>query len=409
MLSRFFAKQVETKANAIVGLAVADPFTLALFGLGEQIAGVVVTPETAMSCTAFRAAVTTISEPVGQLPIHVYQRNADGTKVHATDHPAQRLLQTDANDWTSGQELRDQVTIDALLHGNGYAFVNRVNGVPVELIRLYPPSVLVTVDLITSEPFYNFTDGSGAKRVIDRSDMIHIRGPSVRGLVGDSPIFQCRDAIALALLLQNHGTRLFANGARPSGILNFPIKLTAEVAKRIKESWNAAHSGSSAGGTAVLEEGGKFEPLTFSSVDAQFLEMRRFAIEEIARIYRVPNHMLGEMGRATHANAETLNRQFLQLCLRPWLERWESQSRKLFTPDERDTFFVQFNTDDLLKTDLQARATAYQVLIQSRVMSPNEVRALENLAPYPGGDKFENPNTSSAPASNNNQFVKVAS
>ena len=408
MLSRFFAKQPETKASQSVGIAVADPFTLALFGLGEQVAGIVVTPESAMSCTAFRAAVTTIADPVGQLPIHVFQRNADGTKVHATDHPAQRLLQTDANDWTSGQELREQVTLDALLHGNGYAFVNRVNGVPVELIRLFPPSVLVTVDLVTNEPFYNFTDGAGVKRVIDRGDMIHIRGPSVRGLVGDSPVVQCRDAIALAILLQNHGTRLFANGARPSGVLSFPMKLTAEVAKRISTAWAALHSGSSAGGTAVLEEGGKFEPLTFSSVDAQFLEMRRFAIEEIARVYRVPNHMLGEMGRATHANAETLNRQFLQLCLRPWLERWESQARKLLSPDERNTFFAEFNTDDLLKTDLQARATAYATLIAARIISPNEARAIENLSPVTGLDTYENPNTSSAPASNDNTPGKVA-
>ena len=292
-----------------------------------------------------------------------------------------------ANEWTPAPELREQITRDALLHGAGYAFINRVNGKPVELLRLNPEAVAVQYDSITGEPLYKVSDGNKGQRNILRQDILDIHAPG-----RCSPIKDGSEAIALALAMERHAARLFGNGARPGGVLKFTKRLDPETAKRIKESWQAAHGGSNSGGTAVLEEGGDFEPISFNSVDSQFDQMRQFAIGEIARIFRVPPIILQDYGRATWSNNEAQGRQFLTYSLMPWLLRWEGEiALKLFNPDE--PFFAEFQTDALTRADLQTRTAAYAAQIAARILSPNEARAAENRPPYAGGEKFENPNT----------------
>lgn len=224
--------------------------------------------------------------------------------------------------------------------------------------------------------------------------MLHIKGTSINGIRGTSPVEQCREAIALNLQLEAHAARLFANGGRPSGLLKFPNRLGNEVAARIKASWKAATSGANSGATAVLEEGGDFTPLSFTSVDAQFLEIWERSVYEIARAFKVPPHLIFELGRATWGNAAEMGAGFLRFTLMPWLKRWEAEVRlKLIATSERDSVYAEFLTDDLLRTDLAARANAYGKLIASRIINPNEARARENLPPYAGGDVFANPNT----------------
>ena len=394
------------KKGATTSLAAPDDFTWSVFGILPSGAGIVVTPEIAMTCTPFGAGVRVITEVVGLMPVHLHKKNADGTRVRIIDHPASRLLQFDANEFTTAQELRQQVQQDAILFGNGLALITRSSdGVPLELIRLFPPSVVIQQGP-QGEPIYTISLANGGKRVVHFADMIHIKSPSVRGFVGDSIPYKCREAIGLSLALEKHGNKLFANGARPSGILSFAKALSADGAKRMKASWQAAHSGDAAGGTAILEDDGKFLPLTFSSVDAQFLEMRRFCIEEMGRALGVPNHLLGELGRATFNNTQTLNLQFLQFGLMPHFERWQGQARKLFTVEERNDLYIEFVVDDLLRADIETRFRAYRNGIESRIYSPNEVRAMENKEPYAGGDTYENPNTSSTPAANDNAPAK---
>ncbi|GLT01504.1 head HK97 family portal protein [Sphingobium jiangsuense] len=382
-------------------LASPEDWLLDLFGAIPAQAGVSVTPATAMRSTAVRAAVEAIAEAIGGLPLHVYERGEDGARDRATDHPAYVLLHDDANDWTPATSFREQLTRDALLHGNGYAFINRDrDGLPRELIRLRPDAVTVELDALTSEPRYRLNDGSG-QRYLDRRDVLHIAAPSMDGVKGASPVQQCREAIALNIVMERHAARLFGRGARPSGILRFPGKLGAETAKRIKASWQAAHAGENSGGTAVLEEDGQFQALTLSSVDAQFLELWQHSILEIARIFRVPPHMLFELGRATWGNAAEMGATFLRFTLDRWLKAWQGEIRlKLIAPDDRARFYAEFLTDDLLRTDLGARADAYGKLIAARILNPNEVRAMENRAPYAGGDKFQNPNTTAGGAAN---------
>lgn len=388
----FQTPNVETKGV----LADPEPWLLELFAgdASPSLAGITVSPLTAMSCAPVRCAVQAIAETIGQLPIQVYQRGEDGSKERNQDHPAYALLHDAANDWTSASTFREQITRDALLERNGgFAFINRVDGKPVELIRLDPFTTPVVVRHVNGEPVYEVTE-RGVMRVVARQNIIHIPTPShspFGGLLHDA-----REAIGLALVMEQYASRLFSRGARPAGILKFKGKLDSASSTRMKASWQAAHGGKNSGGTAVIEEGGEFQPLTLNSVDSQFLEMRKFAIEEIGRHFRVPPVFLMDYGRATWSNAEAMGNQFLTFTLMPWILRWEGEiALKLFTPEERQNFFAEFNTAALLRADFDTRMDGYQKGVAARIFNPNEVRAIENMPPYVGGDKFENPNTSS--------------
>lgn len=379
------------------GLAAPEPWLLQLFGASETVAGVSVSPATAMLSSPVAAAISLIAGVIGNLPCKTFARSEDGEgKEPDRNHPSYRLVHHDSNEWTSSAAFRSQLTTDALLHGNGYAFVNRVEGKPVELIRLDPTQTSILVDSRTGEPHFQVRDSSGT-RVYEFRDVLHIPAPaSLDGISGVPPIHLAREAIALSILMERHASKLFANGARPSGILRFKNKLGAEAAKRLVASWKAAHSADTAGATAVLEEDGDFRPLTFSSVDAQFLELRQFQVVEIARAFRVPPPMLYDLGRATWSNSEEMRRQFLQFSLLPWLRTWEAAYRRtLLSPDDRETHSIEFIVDDLLRADTGTRAEAYSKFIAMRAMTPNEVRRKENLPAIEGGDALINPFTTS--------------
>ena len=208
-----------------------------------------------------------------------------------------------------------------------------------------------------------------------------------------SPIHQAREAIGLALAMEEHAARLFGAGARPGGVFKTGKVLAPETLKRLRDSFAAAHAGgANSGQTLILEDGMDFEALQFNSVDLQFLEMRRHQVAEIARVFRVPLHLLQDLERATFSNVEHLGRQFLSFTLLPHLKMWEGAIRRsLLLPEERGAYFAEFLTDDLARADLAARFEAYAKAITNGVLSPNEVRGLENRPPYPGGDRFSLP------------------
>ncbi|WP_234680807.1 phage portal protein [Bradyrhizobium monzae] len=387
---------IETKAS----LAEPDDFLLSLFGAAQTIAGASVTPASAMSCAPVACAVRSISEAVGQLPLRVYKRLPDGGKEPATDHPLFSLLGDAPNAWTPASVFRSQVTADALLQPyGGFAQIVRVDGKPYELIRLDPQLSSIVVDYSNFEPAYAIkADGKNPAREIPAADIIHIHSPAyrpTRGLVGEG-----REAIALCMVLEQHAARLFGNGARPSGVLSLKGNLTADALGKAKTAWQAAHSGTSSGGTAVLPSDASWQAMTFSSVDAQFLELRKFAIAEIARLFRVPLHMLMEADRAMPRSIEALGQEFVTMTLLPWLKRWEQALElKLLAKEERGQFCIEFNLDAFARADLLARAQALSVAVAARILNPNEARSIGfGLPAYEGGDTFENPNTSSAHA-----------
>lgn len=391
-------RQTETAfAQADEQRSLADPeaWLVDLFGAVSAQAGIAVTSTNATKCTAVRAAVAALSEASGQLPLHLFRRGENGARERDTTHPVAALLSGIVNPWTTAGQFREQLVRDALLAGNGFGQIVRDGTRKVrELHRLVPTAVQVEADSVTGEPRYKATLKNGT-RYFDFNDIIHLRaGLASDGVTGVSPVQEAKEAIALAIQLEAHAARLFANGGRPSGVLSFPQKLGADVAKRIKTSWQAATAGAASGGTAVLEEDGKFQPLSFSSVDAQFMELRAFAIAEIARAFRVSPVIVQDYGRATWGNSAEMGRQFLQYSLEPWLSRIEGELQlKLLSADERGEYFIEHVTDALTASDTSARATAYSQFRAAGVMTSNEIRRLENLPPLPGGDSLANPYT----------------
>lgn len=395
MRMRFWPrKSIEEKS----ALASPEAWLTELFGAAPVVSGVAVSPTNAMRCTPVRRAVQAIAEPIGQLPLHVYRREGEARK-RERDHPVAKVL-VDPNPWTSSSDFREQLQRDCLLHGNAYAYINRVNDdVPAELLRLDPTTITLKVDRVSGEPSYSATV-DGAVRTYAFKNVLHIRAPAMDGYCGRSIVTDCREAIGVALVLEQHAAKLFGNGARPGGVIELPGNLGDEGLKKMRAGWRTAYEGAeSAGRTAILWSGAKFSALTLSSVDAQFLELRRYAVDEIARAFGVPPHLLFEMGRATWGNSAELGSNFVTFTLMRWLKAWQGEIRlKLFKPEERDEFYAEFLVDDLLKADIAARATAYSQLISARVLNPNEARARENLPPYQGGDQFANPHTTSGTA-----------
>jgi HK97 family phage portal protein len=392
--TRFFEKKSS--------LAAPDDWLRELFGAIPSVTGVSVNPRSALTCTAVACAVRTIAEPCGSLPLHVYKRGADGARDRDPQHPAYRVLHANANPWTGAGDFRTQLTTDALLHGNGFAFVNRVDGRVRELVRLQPGAVTAKVDDTTGEPIYELRGNTGTRR-LDRRDVLHIRcSLSHDGLNGESPVHLAREAIGLALVMEQHASQLFGNGARPAGTIeNDKVKLGPNAVENIRKVLTAQNEGArNSGRTMILPEGWKFNPLTFNSTDAQFLELRKYAVDEIARAFRVPPHLLFEMGRATWGNSEELGAAFLTYSLMFWLKSWEGAiNRVLFTEEERETHFAEFLVDDLLRADFTKRSDGISKMISARVLNPNEARKIAfNLSPYDGGDEFVNPNTTAAPA-----------
>lgn len=392
---------IEQKA----ALAQATPDTLAIFGATPSASGMAVTPDSAMRCPTVYASVKVISESVAQLPLHLYRRTEDGGKERATDHPLVELLNGQANDWTSAFEFRLFMQTALCLYGNAYAFINRTGGKITELIPVPSSSVSVEVDPITMEPSYKVSTASGEQRIYDRTEILHLKTIGTSPHVGASPINQMKETIGLSLVMEQYGARIFGAGARPGGIIKYGKTLGPDTVKRLRESFNSAHAGGeNAGKTLILEDGMDFTPLQFTSVDLQFLEMRRHQVAEIARGFRIPLHLLQELERATHNNAEAMGLQFLSLTLLPWLKMWEGAIRRaLLTPEERAEYYAEFLTDDLARADLAARFDAYAKAVTNGLLSPNEVRAAENRSPYPGGDQFRLPlNTEDASAGGNN-------
>lgn len=373
----------------------ADPWTALLLGGGGPTAsGIPVSPETALRCAPVLGAVKVLAETVAQLPVHLYRHGADGGRERAADHPVELLLSDAANPWTPASEFRLVMETQLALYGNAYAWIGRTSETVSELIPLDARRVTVAADGITMEPVYTVTSERGERRTYGRAEILHIRGIGAGLYQGDSPVLLAREAIALALVLEKHGAGLFGRGARPAGVLKAKRVLTSEVAARLRASFERMFAGGeNAGRTAILEDEMEFVPLQLSSVDAQFLEMRKFQLQEIARVWRVPLHLLADLDRTTHSNAEELGQQFLTFTLLPILRAWQDSMRlSLLTPEERRAgFYIEFLVDDLARADLAARFTAYSQAVAAGVFNPNEIRAMENRSPYAGGEIFTRP------------------
>lgn len=363
-----------------------------LLAANQTASGLSVSPENALRCATVAACCRVLSDAVAQLPLAVYRRLPDGGKERADDHPLHRLLHDAPNGWTTSAEWRGTAMHQLAVHGESFSTIGRARGQVVELVNCPPGAISLEWDDQTGEPSFTASLSDGSRRPVSKDNLLWLRLPGPDPRKPLSLVEKAKEAIALSLAMERYCSALFARGARPSGVVKVPGKLSDAAVARMRASVQNLHSGAESGGTAVFEEGASFEPLTFSSVDLQFLELRRHQIAEIARVWRIPLHLLQELERATHNNAESMGQQFLSLTVLPWLTLWrQALERDILSNDERGEYFVEFQTDDLARADLSNRMQAYSTAIQTGILNPNEVRALENRPPYSGGDSFMKP------------------
>lgn len=368
------------------------------FFFGGSTAGKNVNERSAMQMTAVYSCVRILAEAVAGLPLHLYRYKEDGGKEKALDHPLYNLLHDEPNPEMSSFVFRETLMTHLLLWGNAYAQIIR-NG-RGEVMALYPlmPDRMAVDRDDKGQLYYEYTtsadDAPISKGSIVRlkpSDVLHIPGLGFDGLVGYSPIAMAKNAIGLAIATEEYGSKFFANGAQPSGVLEHPG--TIKDPQRVRDSWMSQFGGSAnSNKIAVLEEGLKYTPISISPEQAQFLETRKFQINEIARIFRVPPHMVGDLEKSSFSNIEQQSLEFVKYTLEPWLVRWEqSIQRTLFSADEKKRYFVRFNVEGLLRGDYASRMNGYAVGRQNGWMSANDIRELENLDRIPaeeGGDLY---------------------
>ncbi|CEG09473.1 phage portal protein, HK97 family [Afipia felis] len=350
--------------------------------------GAGVTAQSALHVAPVAAAVKLISESCAALDVNI----VDGEE-RVNEHPALTLLRGQVNGWTSGYDFIRDMVAEALLHDSGaMAWVNRVQGEPREIIN-YRRGTIGYQEEETRELTYRVSG-----RPVPASDIVHLRGPFQK-----CPVSLAREAIGAALVMEAHASRLFKNGARPGGVIEVPKGIGEKSWKAMKAGWRAAQEGAdNTGKTAILFDGATFKQMQLSSVDAQFLEMRRFQIEEIGRAFNVSPGMLGDLTKSSYANASQKQLEFLQYAVEPWLKALEGAlDRALLSDEERGRLHFKFDRDDLTRASLTERATAINSLIASETINPNEGREWLGLPPYEGGDEYGNRNITVKPANDN--------
>ena len=352
---------------------------------GRSNAGKRVTDRTALQHIAVYACVRVLSEAIAQLPLHLYKYNDKG-KERVPQHPLYFLLHDQPNPEMTSFVFRETLMSHLLIYGNAYAqIIRNGRGDVLGLYPLMPDKMKIDRDeknrLIYIYSRYDEANPNLKEQgdiVLYADEVLHIPGLGYDGLVGYSPIALAKNAIGISIACEDYGASFFGNNANPSGVLEHPGVI--KNPDKLRDAWHRAYGGRNAHKVAVLEEGVKFTPISIPNNEAQFLETRKFQIEEIARMYRVPLHMIGDLDHATFSNVEHLSLDFVKYSLDPWIVRWEQGLQKaLLSDSEKGQYFIKFNVDGLLRGDYASRMQGYSIGIQNGFLCPNDVRELEDM------------------------------
>lgn len=369
------------------------------FLFGRTTSGKPVNERTAMQTTAVYACVRILAEAVASLPLHVYEYQDDGGKKLVHDHPLYYLLHDEPNPEMTSFVFRETLMSHLLIWGNAYAQIIRDGaGRVLGLYPLLPDKMEVQRDN-KGNIYYVYSRNSDENPTfkeygnikLKAEDVLHIPGLGFDGLIGYSPIAMAKNAVGMTLACEEYGASFFANGANPGGVLEHPGVL--KDPSKVRESWNSVYRGvNNAHKIAVLEEGMKYQQIGIPPEEAQFLETRKFQINEIARLYRIPPHMVGDLDKSSFSNIEQQSLEFVKYTLDPWVIRWEqSLQRSLLLPGEKGKYFIKLNVDGLLRGDYQSRMNGYAVGRQNGWFSANDIREMENMNPIPdeeGGNLY---------------------
>lgn len=369
------------------------------FLFGRTTSGKPVNERTAMQTTAVYACVRILAEAVASLPLHVYEYQDDGGKKLVHDHPLYYLLHDEPNPEMTSFVFRETLMSHLLIWGNAYAQIIRDGaGRVLGLYPLLPDKMEVQRD-DKGNIYYVYSRNSDENPMfkeygnikLKAEDVLHIPGLGFDGLIGYSPIAMAKNAVGMTLACEEYGASFFANGANPGGVLEHPGVL--KDPSKVRESWNSVYRGvNNAHKIAVLEEGMKYQQIGIPPEEAQFLETRKFQINEIARLYRIPPHMVGDLDKSSFSNIEQQSLEFVKYTLDPWVIRWEQSLQKsLLLPGEKGKYFIKLNVDGLLRGDYQSRMNGYAVGRQNGWFSANDIREMENMNPIPdeeGGNLY---------------------
>ena len=357
--------------------------------VGSSIGGAPVSADTALRLSTVFACIRVLAETLSSLPLIVFRRTPKGGKERATEHPLYALLHDQPNHWQTSMEWREMMMVHCALRGNAYSEIISARGEPVaELIPLPPDSV--TVELLPGKIMrYTLKEHNGTARIIPTSNMFHLRGMSLDGYVGISPIDYERETVSNGLAALQYQGRILKNDGAITTYLNYPGKFKdAENRAEFARQWQAAVTGGNRGKTPILENGMELHNLTVTNRELQYIESRKYTREEIAAIYRVPLVLLQAGDKTqTYASAEQFFDSLVKHTMLPWFYRWEQAiSRDLIMPFDED-IFAEFLVDGLLRGDTAARSAFYQIMVEIGAMTRNEVRIKENLNPLPGLDE----------------------
>jgi HK97 family phage portal protein len=369
-------------------------------------AGVEINQQTALGAVSVMACVMMLTEDVAKLPVSLYRLRPDSSREAVTDHPLAELLE-EPNEWQDWLEFAEQVQVGLVLRGNGYAVIIRDwRGTPVKLVPINPDRVALW-EAPTGELFYRVTpfglhemaELRDEPFLIPAADMFHLRGLSVNGLLGASRIALAREAVGLTLAQERQAAQWVGAGSKPSGVLSTDQKLDSATIERLKGRWKELNAGlQNAGKAAIFEAGLKWTPLTLSAQEMEFIAARQFQVQEIARMFRIPPHMIGELSRSTNNNIVQQAQEYVNYTVSGYTRRWKTKLSKTFGL-AKEGIRVAYDLTEIVRADITSRYNAYRVGIMSGFLRPNEARVDDGRDPDPDGDKLLQPSNMAAAGS----------
>ncbi len=346
-----------------------------------------VTPKSAAQLSAVFSCVRVISESIGMLPLALFEKDGETRKRLSND--LYHMLAIEPNEWMTSQEFWEMVGVKLGFEGNFYAYKNMVNGQVVELLPIV--GSVIKKQSANYDVWYEVTM-NGSKVNVPKENIFHIPLFTSDGLTGMNPITHAKNAFEMAISAERLGVKFLGNASRPGGLLTTEANLTGEQIKEYQKVWEEKHGQGNNFRTAILGNGFKYTPTAMSAGDMQFLESRKLTRSEIAGLYRVPPHMIGDLENATFSNIEHQGQEFVTHCLMPYLTRIENRIRKELIPQkDKRTQYAKFNVGALVRGDMDARGNFYTKLVQNGALSPNEIRELEDRPPRDGGDIYLTP------------------
>ncbi len=356
--------------------------------------GEVISKDQSLRLTTVWSCVKIISETIASLPISLYEQDENGRKNILYQNPLSQLVGERPSPLYNSFSFFERTLIDLCLEGNFYAYIERNGGgLPTALFPILCEDVKVYVSPEGRDVYYDIKQNVSIPYPItgkvNSQNMLHIRGLSTDGIVGKSPIQSAAESIGISLALDKYAGSFYKNSASVSGILQHPGTLKPETAKRLRASWNSTYGGSiNSGKTAILEEGMTWTPRAIPNNQAQFLETRQMQVSEICRIFRVPNHLVNDLNKISYNSIEAQQIDFVQSTITPWVRRIEiALNHKLIPKNNRPSQYFKFNLNAIMRGDTKARADYYRTLVNIGVLTPDEVRAYEDLNSIGGANE----------------------